>query len=121
MRFVPTRIHGIVDWLLGALLIALPWLLGFAGGGPETYVPVALGSIGLLVTFFTDHECGIVRRIPMSGHLAVDALAGVALAVSPWVLGFAETVWLPHLVLGVTELAAAFVTKTVPGDRQSAP
>ena len=51
MRFVPTRIHGIVDWLLGALLIALPWLLGFAGGGPETYVPVALGSIGLLVTF----------------------------------------------------------------------
>ncbi len=75
MRFVPTRIHGIVDWLLGALLIALPWLLGFAGGGPETYVPVALGSIGLLVTFFTDHEYGIVRRIPMSGHLAVDALA----------------------------------------------
>ena len=79
MRFVPTRIHGIVDWLLGALLIALPWLLGFARGGPETYVPVALGSIGLLVTFFTDHEYGIVRRIPMSGHLAVDALAGAAL------------------------------------------
>jgi len=52
--------------------------------------------------------------------LAVDALAGVALAVSPWVLGFAETVWLPHLVLGVTELAAGFVTKTVPGDRPSA-
>ncbi len=72
MRFVPTRIHRIVDWLLGALLIALPWLLGFARGGPETYVPVALGSIGLLVTFFTDHEYGIVRRIPMSGHLAVD-------------------------------------------------
>lgn len=48
MRFVPTRIHGIVDWLLGALLSALPWLLGFARGGPETYVPVALGSIGLL-------------------------------------------------------------------------
>ncbi|MDQ3070762.1 MAG: SPW repeat protein [Acidobacteriota bacterium] len=120
MRFVPTRIHGIVDWLLGALLIALPWLLGFARGGPETYVPVALGSIGLLVTFFTDHEYGIVRRIPMSGHLAVDALAGAALAVSPWVLGFAETVWLPHLVLGVTELAAGFVTKTVPGDRPSA-
>jgi len=28
MRVVPTRIHGIVDWLLGGLLIALPWLLG---------------------------------------------------------------------------------------------
>ena len=30
--------------------------------------------------------------------------------------GFHETVWIPHLFLGVTELAAAFVTKTVPQD-----
>ena len=36
MRVLPTRIHGIVDWLLGALLIALPWLLGSPRGGPET-------------------------------------------------------------------------------------
>ncbi len=119
MRVVPTRIHGIVDWLLGGLLIALPWLLGFAPGAPETYVPIALGAAGLLVTFFTDHEYGVVRRIPMSGHLAVDALAGAALASSPWVFGFHETVWIPHLFLGVTELAAAFVTKTVPQDRGS--
>ncbi len=120
MRFVPTRIHGIADWLLGALLIALPWLVGFARGGAETYVPVVLGAAGLLVTCFTDHEYGIIRRIPMSGHLAVDALSGAALAASPWMFGFVETVWLPHLVLGVTELAAAFVTKTVPGGRRSA-
>ena len=117
MRFVSTRIHGIADWLLGALLIALPWLLGFARGGAETYLPVVLGAAGLLITFFTDHEYGIVRRIPMSGHLAVDALAGAALAVSPWIFGFVETVWLPHLVLGATELIAGLVTKTVPGDR----
>lgn len=120
MRFVSTRVHGIVDWLLGALLIALPWLLGFARGGPETSVPVVLGVAGLLVTFFTDHEYGIVRRIPMSGHLAVDALAGATLATAPWIFGFADTVWLPHLVLGITELAAAFVTKTVPEDRRPA-
>jgi hypothetical protein len=117
MRFVPTRIHGIADWLLGALLMALPWLLGFARGGAETYVPVVLGATGLLVTVFTDHEYGIVRRIPMSGHLAVDAFAGATLAVSPWLFGFVETVWVPHLVLGVTELIAGLVTKTVPGDR----
>ncbi len=65
-------------------------------------------------------EYGIVRRIPMSRHLAVDALAGFTLAVSPWVFDFVDTLWLPHLALGVTELAAAFVTKTVPGDRRSA-
>ncbi len=31
MRFVPTRSHGVADWLVGALLIVLPWLLGRRG------------------------------------------------------------------------------------------
>ena len=117
MRFLPTRVHGIVDWLLGALLVALPWLLRLDRGAPEAWIPVGLGAAGLLVTFFTDHEFGVVRRIAMPAHLAVDAAAGALLAVSPWLFGFADRVWLPHLLLGLTEFAAAFVTHTAPADR----
>ena len=120
MRFVPTRIHGIVDWLMGSLLIAAPWLLGFARGGPESAVPVSLGAVGLIVTFFTDHEYGVVRRIPMTAHLVVDGLSGAVLAASPWMFGFADVVWVPHVILGLTELAAAFVTETLPGDQRRA-
>jgi len=117
MRFVPTRVHGIADWLLGALLVALPWLLGLDRGSPEGWLPIALGAMGLAVTFFTDHEMGVVRRIPMVGHLWVDGLAGTLLAASPWLFGFADRVWLPHLALGLTELVAALVTKLYPADR----
>ncbi len=53
MRFLPTRVHGVVDWLMGALLIALPWLLGLDRSGLEARVPMALGAAALLVTFFT--------------------------------------------------------------------
>ena len=116
MRFVPTWIHGIADWLLGILLIAVPYILGFARGGAETFVPVALGITGLIVTFFTNHEYGIVRKIPMIGHLWVDGFAGILLATSPWIFGFADTVWIPHVVLGVTEFVASIVTETVPSD-----
>ena len=116
MRFVPTWIHGIADWLLGILLIAVPYILGFARGGAETFVPVALGITGLIVTFFTNHEYGIVRKIPMIGHLWVDGFAGILLATSPWIFGFADTVWIPHVVLGVTEFVASLVTETVPSD-----
>lgn len=116
MRFVPTRIHGVADWLLGVLLIVVPWVLGFARGGAETWVFVALGVTGLLVTFFTNHEYGVVRKIPMIGHLWVDGLSGLLLAASPWVFGFADAVWIPHVVLGLTEFIAALVTKTVPPD-----
>src|SRR4051794_6793108 len=41
---LPTRIHGVMDYLMGVLLIAAPWLLGFSRGGAETWVPVLLGA-----------------------------------------------------------------------------
>ena len=85
-------------------------------GGAETFVPAALGITGLIVTFFTKHEYGIVRKIPMIGHLWVDGFAGILRAASPWIFGFADTVWIPHVFLGVTEFVASLVTKTVPSD-----
>ncbi|MBA2305137.1 MAG: hypothetical protein H0W08_21260 [Acidobacteria bacterium] len=51
-------------------------------------------------------------------HLAVDGVAGAVLAFSPWIFAFADLGWAPYLVLGLTELAAAFVTETSPGDRR---
>ncbi len=33
MRFIPTRIHGMMDYLMGVLLIVAPCLFGFADGG----------------------------------------------------------------------------------------
>ncbi len=33
MRFLPTRVHGVIDYLWGVALIATPWLFGFANGG----------------------------------------------------------------------------------------
>jgi hypothetical protein len=43
-------------------------------------------------------------------------LSGLLLAASPWVFGFADAVWIPHVVLGITEFIASLVTKTVPSD-----
>ena len=43
MRFIPTRIHGMMDYAMGLLLIAAPWLFRFNRGGAETWVPVILG------------------------------------------------------------------------------
>ena len=37
-----------MDYLMGILLIASPWLFGFDRGGAETWVPVILG-IGAII------------------------------------------------------------------------
>jgi hypothetical protein len=31
MRFIPTSVHGVLDYLIGALLIIAPWLFGLRG------------------------------------------------------------------------------------------
>lgn len=121
MRFIPTRIHGMLDYAMGILLIAAPWLFGFADGGAETWVPVILGAGALLYSMMTDYELGAVRTISMPTHLWLDAAAGLLLAASPWLFGFSDLVWAPHLVLGLLELGAALMTKKTPSRRAEAP
>jgi hypothetical protein len=114
MRVISTRAHGVLDYIVGALLIAAPWLFGFAEGGAETWVPVALGAGALVYSLMTDYELGVVRRIPMPMHLTLDIMSGVLLAASPWLFGFADLVYLPHLVVGIFEIAAGLMTEKVP-------
>ncbi len=114
MRVISTRVHGMLDYLVGALLIAAPWLFGFADGGAETWVPVVLGAGAIMYSLFTDYELGMVRSIPMPTHLMLDIGSGVLLAVSPWLFGFADRVWEPHLIVGLIEIGTAVMTKRVP-------
>lgn len=114
MRFIPTRTHGIFDYVLGLVLIIAPWILDFADGGAEQWVPIIIGAIIIVQSLMTDYELGVVKVLPMSTHLTMDIAAGVVLAVSPWVFGFADDIWWPHLVLGLLEIGAALMTQTQP-------
>jgi hypothetical protein len=114
MRFIPTRTHGILDYLIGALLIVAPWLFDFADGGAKQWVPIILGAGALLYSIMTDYELGLVKAIPMSVHLMLDLGSGIILAVSPWLFGFADEIWWPHLVFGLLEIGAALMTQTRP-------
>jgi hypothetical protein len=114
MRFIPTRIHGWIDYLMGALLIVSPWLFGFADDGIETWLPVLLGGGVILYSLFTAYELGAVRAISMPVHLGLDIAGGLLLAISPWLFGFAQITWLPHLVLGLVGVGTALMTQLYP-------
>lgn len=114
MRFIPTRVHGIIDYLFGALLIIAPWILGFNEGGAETWVPVVLGAGVIVYSLLTKYELGAAKVIPMPVHLWIDLAGGLLLAASPWLFGFADRVWMPHVILGILEMGVAVCTQTVP-------
>lgn len=114
MKPISTKVHGILDYLSGALLIALPWLFDFADHDTARWVAIGVGLAVLGLSLFTDYEAGLVRQIPMSVHLTTDLLAGVLLAASPWLFGFADRVYLPHLILGLMEIGASLLTQRTP-------
>ena len=112
MRFLSTRIHGVMDYAMGILLLASPYLFGFATGGVKQWLPMILGVAMIGMSLLTRYEWGAIRMIPMPVHLAMDGLSGALLAVSPWLFGFSGVVFLPHLVLGLIELGTSLMTET---------
>lgn len=118
MRFISTKMHAVMDYVMGILLIVVPLFWLDAEGVPEAaiWTPVAVGVLMLLQSLITDYELSLANIIPMSGHLTMDALAGILLAASPWLFGFADTIWWPHVLLGLGEIGAAMTTQTRRGE-----
>lgn len=113
---IPTRVHGVIDYVVGVLLILAPFLFGFADGSAAQWVPMILGLGTIVYSLLTDYELGAMRIIPMRSHLVLDVAAGAVLALSPWLFGFAELIWWPHVLVGVAEIVIPLVTARIPGD-----
>ena len=114
MRFIPTRLHAPLDYIVGVALIAAPWIFQFSDVTAATVLSVVLG-IGLIVySLLTDYELGVWRTFPMSIHNLFDIVAGALLAASPWLFGFADegaNAWAPFVVVGLAAIFLGFTTK----------
>jgi hypothetical protein len=114
MRFIPTRFHAPLDYIVGAVLIAAPWIFRFSGDTAATAVSVVLG-IGLIAySLFTNYELGVWKVAPMAVHNLIDVVAGALLAASPWIFGYADqgaNYWLPFVVIGVAAIFLGLTTR----------
>jgi SPW repeat len=114
MRFIPTRLHAPLDYIVGAVLVAAPWIFQFSGDAAATAVSIVLG-VGLIAySLFTNYELGVWKVAPMAVHNLIDVVAGALLALSPWIFGFADkgtNYWLPFVVIGVAAIFLGLTTK----------
>jgi SPW repeat-containing protein len=111
-QIISTRMHGMEDYAMGVLLLAAPYLFGFANHNPAQWVAMCIGGLILGSSLLTRYELGIYGLIPMPMHLMLDAGAAGFLIASPWLFGFSST--LPHVILGLVILASGAMTKTQP-------
>ena len=88
-RFVTKTMHAYLDYPVAAALIGLPFVLGLGSTHPlALWLSVGTGVAALLLTILTDHKTGIIRVLPYSLHLTVDAVVGVMFVIAPFALGF---------------------------------
>lgn len=108
-----TKTHGYLDYLMGLLLIMLPFLSDTIDGTAATILWV-MGAGTIVYSLLTDYELGLYKMISMNMHLMIDILGGLFLMSAPWVFGFADRVYLPFVILGAFEVVAALLTNKVP-------
>ena len=115
LRVIPTSVHGMIDYAAGGTLYATPALLGLSDA-PASARTLRLASGGAIASsLLTDYELGVVKLVPMPVHLTLDVVSGTLIAASPWLFGFAKNgsrYWVPHALMGATEVLIALMSKT---------
>jgi hypothetical protein len=71
MRFIPTTAHGLADYIVGLMVMGLPFLFGWTGATRVTFA--SLGILVICYSLLTDYEFGLIRVFRIRFHLLLDA------------------------------------------------
>lgn len=112
-RPIDSTLHGVTDYSVGALLTTVfPRLAGIEDTQSARQIRTA-GAIHAGYSTITSYPLGIVKLLPYKAHLAIDAVAALALAATPFVTGQwkkGTDQWVPHVALAAFELASLAMT-----------
>ena len=111
---VPAFVHGVIEYVAGALLIAAPFLFAF-DDDTATAVSIVAGVVILVVTASTALPTGLIKSIPVQAHVILDFAMAAVLIAAPFLFGFSDdgTATAFFIVLGVVHLLLTIATRFV--------
>jgi hypothetical protein len=111
---IPAFVHGLLEYLAAALLIAAPFLLAFDSDS-ATAVSIVAGVLVLVLAASTAMSTGLIKSIPVQAHVVLDYVVALGLIASPFVFGFSEdgTATPFFVVLGVLYLLLTIATRFI--------
>jgi hypothetical protein len=114
---IPLFLHGVIEYVAAALLVAAPFLFGFDDAG-ATATSIVLGVVVLVVTASSALPTGIVDSIPLGVHVVVDYLLGALLIAAPFLFGFSDVGGATafFILLGIAHLLVTIATRFVKDD-----
>lgn len=112
---LPSRVHGVLDYPLAAVLIAGPLVLDFDDTA-ATVIALVFGGGAVVLAVGTAWSTGIVKVIPPLLHGYADIVVTTALIVLPFAIGFTDdtAALVFYLVVGAGGLLATLETRFEP-------
>jgi hypothetical protein len=110
LRFIPTRIHGAVDYIVGLIVIGLPFFLDLQGA--SWWFFMITGAAAILYSLFTDYELGAIRFLRIRFHLLLDAMFGLIMLMAPLLLHLSQHARWSSYLIGALALLLVTTTKT---------
>lgn len=112
---IPRFLHGGIEYVGGAVMVAAPFVLGFDSGA-ATAVAIVAGVLVIVLAASTDGPTSLINSVQLQLHVLLDYLLAVVLIASPFVFGFsgegAPTAF--FIVVGVLHLLITIGTRFRP-------
>lgn len=110
MKILSPYVHGVLDFVVVIAFALAPTVLGFAGT-PRTLCYV-LAVVHAAMTLLTAFPLGAIKIIPFPVHGVIEIVAGVAILLAPWILGFTDGLDAKYFYVcaGIAILVVVFLT-----------
>jgi hypothetical protein len=115
MKLFSPEAHGVLDYVTAAGLLALPELLDLPDESQTASTILRASGLGILSqALITDYRLGVTKLLPFRVHLGNDYILSLAMAASPFLLGFRRQnrskTWLPHVAIGLYAFVTTLLT-----------
>jgi len=109
---IPRFVHGVIEYLAGALLVVAPFLFSFESDAAIA-VSLVAGVVVIAVAASTDGPSSLVNSIPIAAHVLLDYVLAGVLVAAPFLFGFSgETAATAFFILlGVAHLLVTIGTR----------
>jgi hypothetical protein len=120
---VPVVVHGFLEYVVGVLFIASPFLFGFSSASAPTAAAIVVGLLLLAFTATSALPTGLVRSVTLGVHVTVDFVLAVLLVALPFLLGFTDesAATALFIVVGVIHLLMTIATRFSPSNDPADP
>ena len=85
----PAFLHGLAEYVVGGLFIALPLVLDYESGA-ATAASIIIGIVMVGVAASTDWNLSLNNSIPKAVHFAIDWILAAILIAAPFLFGFSD-------------------------------